>query len=463
MPDTLQAAGSADLTLRLAAAAVATRAAALPPDLLRIARQCLLDIVGVGIAGAGEPLSRMLAAEALQEGGRPDAGLLGRPERLPRRAAALVNGATAHALDYDDYALVLQGHASVTIYPAALALAESLGRSGDELFAAFVAGYEAQARISAGFGFAHYDAGFHATGTLGTLGAAVACAHLLRLDAATTAAAIGIAATQAAGLKVMFGTMCKPLHAGKAAENGLTAALLAARGFTSRPDALERPGGFAATHSPFFDPALALAEPPGGFHLRANLFKFHAACFDTHPAIENVRRLQAEPGFDLAAVRRVTVKVDRGDDSVCNIARPSSGLECKFSLRMTTAMALAGVDTARLESFSDAAAVDPRLVQLRDLVEVDCSATLPQSYAETAIHLADGRVLQARHDSTVPAQDLAGQERRLAAKFRGLVAPCLGEAGAAELAATILALDARPVADLAGIASRHLAAEGDRS
>src|SRR6185437_14670616 len=161
----------------------------------------------------------------------------------------------------------------------------------------FVAGYETICRVGVAVAPGHYALGFHATATAGSFGAAAACARLLELDPARTAMALGIAATQAAGLKSMFGTMCKPLHAGKAAENGLLAARLAARGFTSRADAIECAQGFAATHGPDFHAQAALADPPGGYYLRGNLFKYHAACYLAHAPIECARAIAARPGF----------------------------------------------------------------------------------------------------------------------------------------------------------------------
>ena len=127
---------------------------------------------------------------------------------------------------------------------------------------------------------------------LARFGAAAACAHLLGLDADRFAIALGIAGTQAAGLKSMFGTMCKPLHAGKAAYHGLLAARLAQRGFTARADIVECAQGFARTHSPDFHPERALATPPRGFHILNNLFKYHAACYMTHAPIEAARALR---------------------------------------------------------------------------------------------------------------------------------------------------------------------------
>src|SRR5262249_8865640 len=244
----------APVTWELAERASAIRYEDLPDDIRTLTRQCLLDWLPVTLAGSREELSRILAEQAIEDCGKPAASLIGRSEKVSAQQAALVNGAASHALDYDDVNMAMNGHPTVPIVAALLALAEDSDRSGADFIAAFVAGYETECRIGALVLPDHYGRGFHATGTIGSFGAATACAHLLGLDAEKTATALGIAATQAAGLKSMFGTMCKPLHAGKAAQNGLLAALLAACGFTSRTDALECAQGFAATQSSDFRP-----------------------------------------------------------------------------------------------------------------------------------------------------------------------------------------------------------------
>ncbi len=234
----------------------------------------------------------ILLDEMAEAGGTAQASVIGHRVRLPALAAALVNGAAGHALDYDDVNLAMPGHPSVAILPGLLALAELKGSTGRELITAFVAGYETACRIGLALQPGHYALGFHSTATIGSFGAAAACARLLALDGEQTAMALGIAGTQGAGLKSQFGTMCKPFHAGKASQNGLMAARLALRGFSSRPDFLECEQGFAATHGPDFSPEAALATPANGFHLFANLFKYHAACYMTHAPIECARQVR---------------------------------------------------------------------------------------------------------------------------------------------------------------------------
>lgn len=409
------------------------------PDAVRaLARQCVLDTLGCALAGSGEELTRILFADAETDGGTPAASVIGHPKRLPAPAAALVNGAAAHALDFDDVNMAMPGHPSVAILPGLLALAEATGAGGAAVEAAFVAGYEFACRVGRLIAPGHYDGlGFHATGTVGALGAAASCAHLLGLDQARFAAAIGIAATQAAGLKSMFGTMCKPLHAGNASALGLRAARLAARGFTSRADALECAQGFARTHSPDFRPDAALAEPAGGFHILANLFKYHAACYLTHAPIEAARTLREQHHLTPERIARVTLALDEACARVCDIAEPRTGLEAKFSLRLTTAMALAGIETGALASYSEATAADAALVALRDKVTCAFAPRGPHTLADVRVELTDGTVLTARHDSGVPASDVAAQGRRIEAKFLALAAPVLGAARAADLAGLV--------------------------
>jgi len=422
----------------------------LPPPARELVRQCVLDYLGVAVAGASDGLVRLLLDEMNEAGGAPKASVIGHELRLPALSAALVNGAAAHALDYDDVNMAMPGHPSVAILPALLALAELRHSSGHAVATAFVAGYETTCRIGAALQPGHYNLGFHSTGTIGSFGAAAACARLLGLDAETTAIALGIAGTQAAGLKSQFGTMCKPFHAGKAAQCGLLAARRAARGVSSRTDIGEFVQGVARTHGPDFAPAAALAEPEGGLHLFANLFKYHAACYLTHAPIECARRLREDHRLEPDAIAGITLRLDASCERVCNIPAPSDGLQSKFSLRQTVAMALAGVDTASLGAYSAENARDPRLVGLRERVVLDWQDSWPQTLSELELELTDGRRPMARHDAGIPAGDIADQGRRLAAKFDSLVEPVLGPSRTRELRETIAGLDS--LADIGTLA-----------
>jgi 2-methylcitrate dehydratase PrpD len=443
-----------NLTQVLARQSAALEYDAMPAEAHELARQCVLDYFGVALAGAGDQLVRLLLDELAEAGGAPQASVIGRQTRLPAVAAALVNGAAGHALDYDDVNMAMPGHPSVAILPGLLALAELRRSSGREVITAFVAGYETACRIGAALQPGHYNLGFHSTGTVGAFGAAAACARLLGLDAEATAMALGIAGTQAAGLKSQFGTMCKPFHAGKAAQNGLLAARLAARGFSSRADIIECVQGFALTHGPDFSPEAALATPEAGLHLFANLFKYHAACYLTHAPIECARRLREQHRLTPEAVAGITLRLDASCERVCNIPTPVDGLQSKFSLRQTVAMALAGVDTASLGAYSAENAHDPALMGLRARIEIDWQDSWPQTLSELEIELTDGRRVTARHDAGIPAADIVDQGRRLAAKFDALVEPLHGAPRTRELGGTIAGLDhLRDVAELAKLAA----------
>jgi 2-methylcitrate dehydratase PrpD len=414
------------LTADVASAAAGLQFEDLPEDVVEVATQCVLDWLGVTLAGSSEPAAALL----LEELAPGSSTVVGRPERLALLDAALVNGTASHALDYDDVNDAMLGHPSVPILGALLALGESLGSSGRDVLTAFVAGYEAECAVGRAVGPAHYQRGFHATGTVGTFGAAAACARLLGLSPAVTAVGLGIAGTQAAGLKSMFGTMCKPLHAGAAGRNGLLAARLAARGYTAAPDVLEVSQGFAETHTDGFDAGRVRRD---GWHLRSNLFKYHAACFQTQSAIEGLRRLRDEHRFSAADVASVVVAADGMQARMCAIPAPVTGLEAKFSLRHTAAMVLAGMDTSAIGSFSDSVVADPAVLAVRERVEVTTSR-VGGSATPVTVRLADGRVLEAAHDLFVPETDLARQRRLLEAKFAALAGPVLGASRAEALA-----------------------------
>jgi 2-methylcitrate dehydratase PrpD len=261
----------------------------------------------------------------------------------------------------------------------------------------------------------------------------------------------------AAGLKSMFGTMCKPLHAGRASADGLQAAQLAARGFTSRADAIECTQGFIATHGGTASLEAALAAPDGGWHLRHNLFKFHAACYGTHAAIEAARQLRRQHNLQPEDVIRATVRASAASEGVCNIAEPRTGLEAKFSLRHTVAMALSGLDTAGLDGFSDQAVSAPEVVALRERVQVLLAPQCPElTLSEVVIETQDGAVLRQRHDSGRPTSDLLEQQQRLEEKFRRLVEPVLAPDQSDELIDLVGRLDElTDLSPLAGMLARQ--------
>lgn len=438
--------GGASFTRQLAERTGDIEWGLLPVDVREIGRQCVLDWIGVTLAASADALPRLLIDEALADGGKPLATVLGHSLRVAPLQAALINGATSHVLDYDDGNLMIF-HASAAILPGLLALGEVRGANGAQVVAAFVAGYEMGCRVALLVQPGHYARGYHNTSTIGTIAAATACAHLLNLDASQMTHAVGIAATQASGLKSMFGTQCKPFHAGLASHNGLRAARLAASGMTSRTDVLECQQGFASTLSPDFNPQAALSLPDR-FFVRENLFKFHASCGGTHAAIECVRELHESNAFEPRHIERVTVRAEQTSEAMCNIATPATGLEAKFSLRFMTAAALLRADTSSLELYQDANVRDAALCGLRDKVTVEFVKGWPKMQSEVIVELTDGRKLRAMRDVGVPPADHVQQGQRLRAKFLRLAQPVLGNARTGTILHLVDALERTNVADL---------------
>ena len=443
------------VTRAIAASARAISFESLPADVVVLARQCVLDWFGVTLAGANEPLARILRDEALENGGNPQATVIGRGMRTSMQQAALINGAASHALDFDDVQMTMSGHPSVPVIPALLALAEHRGASGADFIAAFVAGFEVECRVGALVMPGHYSTGFHATGTLGTFGAAAACAHLMGLSEEQWLHALGIAGAQAAGLKSMFGTMCKPLHAGKASANGLLAATLAGRGFTSNPAVLEAAQGFAATQTTTPNPERALSGLGKEFAIRGVLFKYHAACYGTHETIEGVLRLKSEHGLQPGDIRQIQLTVPRGNLAMCNIQEPATALEGKFSLRFTAALAMAGDDTSE-QAFTDSAVRQAGLVELRDRVTV--AGREKGAGTEVTITTTSGAELRTSVNLETPATDLELQRARLEAKFISLARPVIGEDAADALLTRISRLEGEQ--DMAHLVSLAVARQG---
>ncbi len=398
----------------------------LPDDVTGVGRHCLLDWFGCALAGSREPLAELIRLELATPGAST---VVGTGRTASARDAALINGAAGHALDFDDTHMLLSGHPTVPVLPAVLAVAEERDLDGAALLTAFVVGVEVECRIGALLAPAHYLAGWHATGTIGTIGSAAAVAHLLRLDRQRTVNAMALAATQAAGLKASFGTMAKPLHAGKAAADGLLAAMLAARGFTGNPAVLEAAQGLAqAAGGVDLDPA-RLDGLEDRWTIRETLFKYHAACYLTHASINAALALDVAPD----EVDSVEVHVAEDSLKVCNIAEPATGLEAKFSLRVTTAMALLGDDTTDMAAYRDTRMADADLVALRDKVRVVPVSDRPGTRSKVVVTTTDGRKLQSEDDTGIPATDLGLQMDRLSSKFHGLAGPVLGKKGADRL------------------------------
>jgi 2-methylcitrate dehydratase PrpD len=426
-----------DLTAKLARHIVGYRTAELDRAALTVAKHCVLDWYGVTLAGTSEPVARILREEITACAQGP-ASIVGFDLRCSPFDAALVNGATSHALDYDDVHPLI-GHPTAAILPAVLSIAEATGRSGIDVLRAFIAGYEAAGFVGSLVMRSHYDRGFHSTATIGSFGAAAGAGLLLGLDEAQMATALGLAGTQAAGLKSMFGTMAKPFHAGRAAANGVLAARLAARGFTANPGVLEVAQGFIATQSDA-DPSADAQFAPRGSLIVETLFKYHAACYLTHSSIEAIKLLRRNLSFSGPDVASIDLHVAPGHLSVCNIASPQSGLQTKFSLRHTAALAACGKDTAAIETYSDENAVNPTLTAVRQRVTVHGDRGAGRD-AHVVIKTGAGQTAEASFDVAIPDRDLERQAGRLLAKFHSLADPVIGLERANMLQRRIAKLD----------------------
>lgn len=409
-----------------------------------VAKTCILDWLGCALAGSDEPLVRVLLGDALAEGGSNRATVIGHELRTSTQSAAAMNAAASHALDYDDTLFVfpeLPIHPTTPVLSAVLALAEAHGASGAELLRAFIAGVEMECRLGRAMGVDHYATGWHATATLGVFGATAACCHLLALPEATWCHALGIAGTKAAGLKSVFGSMAKALQVGSAAANGLMAASYAARGVTSHPAIIEAHQGFAATHHATSVRPEALDEVEKRFLITDTVFKYHASCYLTHSAIEGVRQLVDHHKIVPATVGKVDVYVPAQHLDVCNIGEPRSGLEGKFSLRATVAMALLGDDTADPAAFTDQRMGTPERVKMRKKVVVRASADMSGAETRVNVHLEDGTTCSATIDVGKPASDLERQWTSITEKFERLAVPVIGDQTAQTVAHLVHELD----------------------
>ena len=417
------------LTAALAERAAAFRFAGLGPAHAERARHCLLDWLGVTVAGAQEPAGRMVQAAALGEGGEGRCTLVGTPYSSGPQSAALANGTAGHALDYDDSNFWMVGHPSVPVVTAAVAVAESRGKSGEDLIAALVAGHEVAARVGLAVGKAHYLQGWHATGTVGTFAAAAAAGNVLGLQPDAMERALGLAATQAAGLKVSFGTMAKPLHGGRAAAGGVLSALLAEQGFTGPVGSIEGHEGFAATQTSDFDPERPDREMGDRLGIDAVVYKKHACCGGTHGTISALQRLVDGESLLAGDVDRVHVGVSRQMFDICCIAEPQTGIEGKFSIRHVASLVLAGRSTGP-SGFTDETVADPELLALRARVDVGESGRDVGHETTVTIRLKDRTEVSADSDARIPAVDdeLSLEWSALAAKFTDLVEPVLGAA-----------------------------------
>jgi 2-methylcitrate dehydratase PrpD len=406
-------------TATLARFLVTHRAEQLPEDARREATRSLLNWVGCAVGASRHPtVERALAALSPFSGPR-EASVLGRSERVDIMLAALLNGITSHTFDFDDTHLRTVIHPSGPVASAILALAERQPVSGQEFLHAFVLGVEAECRIGNAVYPSHYDAGWHITGTAGVFGGAAAAGRLLGLDEQQMAWALGIAATQASGLREMFGTMCKPFHPGNAARNGLLAALLARSNFTSSSESIEGRRGFAnvlATSRNYEEVTARLGET---WEILENTYKPFACGIVIHPTIDGCIKLRNQHQLRADQIERIEVDVHPLVLELTGKRTPRVGLEGKFSVYHSAAVAII-YGAAGEREYSDRCVTDPAVMALRDSVSATARIGIHEDQARVVIRLRDGRALETTVEHAVGSKARPMTDAALEAKFRGL-------------------------------------------
>ena len=368
-----------------------------PAEAVDIARRAILDCLGVMLAGSIEPAARIVAEVARAEGGSPLATVVGTPLRTGTVWAALANGTAAHALDFDDTNFAMLGHPSAPVLSAALAAGELTMADGRALVHAFLLGFEVETTMASVMNPPHYEKGFHATGTLGTMGAAAAAARLLGLDAAQTRAALAVAASQASGLKENFGTMTKPFHAGHAARSGVLSALLARDGFTASEQAIEGPQGYFAVLSAGKrdEQVLDSLGAPWKILETGVAVKPYPSCACTHSIIDSALELQRTHRIRPEQVAQVTVGVNAAVPRILIHSNPRSGLEAKFSGEFSAAAALCD-GRVGIATFRDDKTDDPTIRELMTRVRLVVDPEIPgdlerHMWTRVTVRLRDGR------------------------------------------------------------------------
>jgi 2-methylcitrate dehydratase PrpD len=399
----------------------------LPENVVEHAKLCILDWLGAALAGSLEPPAKIIRSIINETGGRKESTVIGTRTKTSCMNAALANGIMGHTVELDDLHMDSIVHPAAPVLPASLATAESSGSSGQDLIAAVVLGYEVEIRIGLAMNPSHYEY-WHNTGTCGTFGAAAAAGKILDLDEEKMNYAFGIAGTEASGLIDVFGTMSKPLNAGKAAQCGVTAAMLAKRGFTSSNHVLESNKGYcrAASSEPKLN---SITEDLGRrFEILNDSFKRHASCGHTHPAIDASLDLAEKHGVKPDAIERIVVETyPIAVETVGRRYEPKTSSEGKFSLPYCVAVALA-CGKVGVTEFSSKRLKDPEVLKLSRKVSVETGGQFNASklwWAKVRLRKVDGTELSCTVDVPKghPGNPLSNAE--LEKKFRDLAALAL--------------------------------------
>jgi 2-methylcitrate dehydratase PrpD len=408
-----------EVTRTLAKFIVGHRYGDIPEKVRHEAARAFLNWVGCAVgASRHETVERALAALSEFSGPR-EATVLGRGDKLDIMLAALMNGTTSHTFDFDDTHLKTIIHPSGPVASAILALAEHKPVTGEVFLHAFILGVETECRIGNAVYPSHYDVGWHITATAGVFGAAAAAGRLLGLSEQQMVWALGIAATQSSGLREMFGSMAKPMHPGTAARNGLLAALLASKNFTSAEQGIEGRCGFAnvlATERNLAEITKKLGET---WEIALNTYKPFACGIVEHPAIDGCIQLRNEHNLNAGDIESISLRVHPLVLELTGKKTPQAGLEGKFSVYHSCAVALIH-GAAGEAQYSDEAVLDPGVIALRNKVTATADRAMHEDQVQVSIKLKSGKTLEKYIEHAVGSLDRPMSDADLEAKFRGL-------------------------------------------
>jgi 2-methylcitrate dehydratase PrpD len=434
VPGQEKAAPPTDVTRTLARWLVSARPEDLPEAVRKEARRTFVNYVGCALGGSPHPTLDIAIGALAPFWGPEQASVLGRAERTDIFNAALLNGMSSHVLDYDDTHLKSVIHPGGPVLSAILALAEYRPVNGRDFLHAMVMGVEAECRIGNAVYPDHYDRGWHITGTTGPFGAAAAAGKLLGLTEQQMVWALGIAATQPVGLREMFGTMTKSFHPGRAAQNGLLAALLASQGFTSTDVGLEGKSGWANVLSTKQD----WAEITGGlgerYEILLNTYKPFPCGIVLHPTIDACLQLRAEHALAAGDIERIDLSVHPLVLELTGKKTPQTGLEGKFSVYFTAAVAIVA-GTVGVKQFSDETVRDPVVVALRDRVVAIADPAVGEEQVRAVVTLKDGRRFEKFIEHVVGSVEKPMSDAALEGKFLDLADGVLPQARARALLA----------------------------
>ncbi|MBT9131869.1 MAG: 2-methylcitrate dehydratase [Syntrophomonadaceae bacterium] len=395
-----------------------------------VSKRAILDCVGVTLAG-GEEISGKIISEFVRGAGKLDAGVIGEGFKTSVDQAAWANGTKAHALDYDDY-FVPDGltpyHPTVAILPAVLAVGQKYSLSGKDALLAYITGFEVEARVAMACVKQQYELGWHATSTLGSIGATAAIAKMLKLDEEKTRIALGIASSLCGGLRKNFGTMTKPLHAGNAARNGVVAAILAQNSFTADRNILDAPLSFGEVLGGGADHEVRMTDQGvrTEFYIVSPglAFKSYPSCAYSHWAIDAALELKREAAIEPDNIVEVECRTISGLPQVLIHSHPKTALEGKFSLEFCVAIAVIDGEVS-LRQFTDEKVKDSAVQQLMKKIKYvhppEMGSGLVEIRGEVVVRLQNGKVYSRKVDIAKgnPKNPLSWQD--LTNKYRDCV------------------------------------------